>query len=444
MEKHRPEDDLFKKTLENHPDFTPSKSDLNDMQNRLDAADNSNRKGGFGFWWLPFLLLPFIFAAGFLFYQNQKLDHQVQALNSKLLIIQKDTIQEKHITYHFDTIYNTTYIDRVVERESIRGFQNQAQPILNYLSNNPRAFIHQSPSDYFNFGNNNSTQKPFIHHGSNTFTTLQTYNSVKEKNQLKDTESNPESGLDPSLFSSQDAPFIFPLFSFIENDNNVNALLKNIYPASEFKKNRRNPMRHFTPKGVSIGIVGSPYSLTKVYSDSFKPTFSFGIESEIEFNKNVKLLLGIRSMNIDFEEKDPNLTALYPAIMPNDPTDKLRELYVSLNQIQVPIMIKYLFSNDKKWHPFFSFGIVANRPFRQKFKHKLISTSLEEYEILQNFKEGDFSIKNFEGDFGFEMNLTSKITGSASLYYLHDFELSTGEYFLWRNAGLNIGLKYKL
>ncbi|MFK8007945.1 MAG: hypothetical protein AB8H03_16430, partial [Saprospiraceae bacterium] len=112
--------------------------------------------------------------------------------------------------------------------------------------------------------------------------------------------------------------------------------------------------------------------------------------------------------------------------------------------IQVPIMIKYLFSNDKKLQPFVSFGIVANRPFRQKFKHKLINTSLNEYEILQNFSEGVFSIKNIEGAFGFETNLTSKISGSASLYYLHDFELGAGEYFLWRNTGLNIGLKYKL
>ena len=92
--------------------------------------------------------------------------------------------------------------------------------------------------------------------------------------------------------------------------------------------------------------------------------------------------------------------------------------------------------------PFFSFGIVANRPFQQKFKHKLINTSLEEYEVLQSFREGIFSIKNFEGAFGFEKNITSQLSGSASLYYLHDFELGAGEFFLWRNAGLNIGLKY--
>ena len=444
MEKHRPEDDLFKKILENHPDFEPSESDLNDMQNRLDSVDNSNRKNGFGFWWLPLLLLPFIFATGFLFYQNQKLDHQVQALNSKLSNIQQDTFQQKYITYHFDTIYNTTYLDRIIERKSVNSYQNQDASSLNYLSDNFRDLLFQSPSDYFSSKNQKPNQKPFIYGGSNTFTTLQLFNSAKEEFQNMDIANSPKDRFGNAIISSQNPLFISPLFSFLGENKNANILLENIDPASEFKKRRRNPMRHFTPKGFHIGIVGSPYSLTKVYSETFRRANSFGIENEIDFNKNVKLLLGLRVMNMNFEEKDPILTALYPSIMPNDQTDKLRELYVTLNQIQVPIMLKYLFSNNKKWQPFFSFGIVANRPFRQKFQHKLISTSLEEYEILQNFSEGNFSIKNFEGAFGVQTNLTEKLSGSASIYYLHDFEMGVGEYFLMRTAGLNIGLKYKL
>ena len=444
MEKHRPEDDFFKKILENHPDFEPSKSDLNDMQDRLDSADNSKRRSGFGFWWLPLLLLPFIFTTGFLFYQNQKLNHQVQELHSKLLIINKDTFQQNHITYHFDTIYNTTYLDRVIERKSVNSYQNQDASSLNYLSNNFRDLMFQAPNNYFNLNNQNTNQKPFVYGGSNTFTTLQLYNSIKEEFQNMDIANSPKDRFGNPIISSQDPLFISPLLSFLRKNKNANLLLENIDPASEFKNKRRNPMRHFTPKGYRIGIGGSPYTLAKVHPKTFRTAYSFGIENEIDFNKNVKLLLGIRSMNMTFEEKDPILTALYPSIMPNDPTDKLRELYITLNQIQVPIMIKYLFSNEKRWQPFFSFGIVANRPFQQKFQHKLISTSLEEYEVLQNFSEGAFSIKNFEGAFGFETNLTSKLSGNASIFYMHDFELGAGEYFLWRSAGLNIGLKYKL
>lgn len=444
MEKHRPEDDLFKKILENHPDFEPSKSDLNDMRNRLDATDNSNRKNGFGFWWLPLLLLPFIFVAGFLFYQNQKLDYQVQELNSKLLSIQIDTIQQNYITYHFDTIYNTTYIDRVIERKSTRNYQNNTSSVLNYLSDNSRAFVLQSPNDYFNFQSNDLEQKPFIYGSSNTFTSLQLYNFAQEKRQNENRENSPKDRFGNALIISQDAPSISSLFSFIEKNKYANILLKNIDPAFESKKRRRNPMQYFTPKGFRIGISGSPYSLTKVQSKTFRPANSYGIEGEIDFNKNVRLLLGLRKMDMTFEEKDPLQTALYPSIMPNDPTDKLRELYVTLNQIQIPISLKYLFSNDKKWQPFFSVGIVANRPIQQKFQHKYINTSLEEYEIIQSFSDGAFSVKNFQGAFGVETNFTSKLSANMDVYYLHDFELGAGEYFLLRNAGLNIGLKYKL
>jgi|GEM_PF-3485599 len=446
MEKHRPEDDLFKKILADHPDFEPSKSDINDMRNRLDAVDHSNQKGGFGFgfWWLPLLLLPFIFATSFLFYQNQKLDHQVQALSSTLSTLQKDTFQHNYITYHFDTIYKTIYLDQVIERKSIKNYQNQNTSTLNNLSANFKELMLQSPSEYFIFKNQNSNQNPFIYGGSKTSTTLQVYNSAREKFQNMDMANRPKDRFGNAITSAQNPLFISSLFSLLEKNKNVNILLENINPVFEFKIQRRNPMRHFTPKGFRIGMVGTPYSSTKIKSETFRRTYSFGMESEIAFNKNVRLLLGIRSMSINSEEKDPNITALYPSIMPNDPTDNLREVYMTLNQLQVPIMLKYLFSKNKKWQPFFAFGIVANRPFRQKFKHKFINTSLEEYEVLQNFRSGAFSIKNFEGAFGVETNLTAKISGSTSIYYLHDFELGAGEYFLWRNTGLNIGLKYKL
>lgn len=444
MEKHRPEDDLFKKILENHPDFNPSKSDINDMKSRLDSAENSNRKNGFGFWWLPILLLPFIFTTGFLFFKNQKLDHQVQVLNSKLSSIQNDTFHQNYITYHFDTIYNTKYIDRVIERKSTNNYQSQKTFTQSFLNDDFRYLNLNSSNDFFNLKNQNTTQKPFIYGNSNTFTFLQLSNSIKEKNLNNDNPNIQQDRLKNAISASQNPLSIPPLLVFLNKNKNENVLLENIHSTFEFQKKRRKLMRHFSPKGFRIGLVGSPFSFTEVYSSDFKLTNSIGIEGEIDFNHHVKLLLGIRSMNLNFEEKNPDLMVLYPSIMPNDPTDKLRELYVTTNQIQIPIMIKYLFSTDKKWQPFISFGFVANRPYRQKFKHKLINTSLEEYEILQNFREGVFSIKNFEGAFGFETNLTTKISGSASLNYLHDFELGVGEYFLWRNAGLNISLKYKL
>ncbi len=441
MEKHRPEDDLFKKILENHPDFEPSKSDLDDMRSRLDSFDNSNQKSGFGFWWLPLLLLPFILISGFLFYQNQKLNHQIELLSSKILTIQDDTTTHKYVTYHFDTIYNTTYIEQTLERESLRDYQNKNSSVLNYLGTNSNPFAPQTSNDFFDSKNPSSLQNPFVYGTGNTFTTLQNYNSSQE---IKQNKSIPKDRFGNTIAASQNTLLISPVASFLEEDRNVNVLLNNIDPTFEYKKRRKKPSHYFSPKGFKIGVTGSPYSLTKVRSSTFRPAFSYGVEGEIDFNKNVKLLIGIRKMDLTFEEKDPLVLALFPTIMPNDPTDKLRELYVTLNQIQVPISLKYLFSNHKKWQPFFSLGFVANRPFQQRFKHKLLSTSLEEYELIQDFDEGAFSIKNFEGALGVETKLTSKVIGSAGVYYFHDFELNAGDYFLLRNIGFNLGLRYKL
>ena len=444
MEKHRPEDNLFKKILENHPDFTPSRSDMKDMNNRLDGANETNRKNGFGRWWIPLLFLPLFFATSFLIYKNQKLDTQVQLLQSKLLTIQKDTTQHNFITYHYDTIYKTIHIDEYIERQSKQNYSYQSIPVLNYLSDNSRDFLLRSPTIFSNTKNDITLSNPFIYGSSNTFTTLQNYNIHENLNQSNTNKYKTGDNLKSTSNASNDVSPIASQFNFLKDKENVNLLLQGVDPMYEYKKRRRNPLHYFSPKGFRIGLEGSPYSLTKIREGKFSPTTSYGIAGEIEFNENVRLLLCIRKVNLNFEEKDPIYTSLYPSVMSNDPTDLLRELYISVNQLQVPISLKYLFAKDKNWRPFVSFGLVASRPIQQRFKYKYISTSLEQYQLNQNFRNGVFSINNIQGALGFETNLTPKISTSASLYYLHDFELNIGEYFFHRNAGLNLSLKYKL
>ena len=64
--------------------------------------------------------------------------------------------------------------------------------------------------------------------------------------------------------------------------------------------------------------------------------------------------------------------------------------------------------------------------------------------LNQKLNEGIFSVKNFEGAFGLEYDISESWAASGQVFYLHDFELNAGEYFQLRNMGLNFSLKYKL
>lgn len=447
MEKHRHPDESFKKILENHPQFKPSQTDLEDMRKRLDDAEKPQQKSGMVLWWVPLLLLPMLMGSGYLFFQNQKLNTELQELSIKVSNIQNDTILS-HTTFIYDTIYRTTYIDNIVERNRIHTSDSNVNSwtasALNYRQDNLRAFAFNSPSLFFEDGKNLPFQ--FINPSNpfelnNSFTTLQRYQSFKEKNQ---NNASPNS-LDNEVVISNDAIFIPSQFSFLVEKENANVLLENITPLFEYKKRRRNSLYHMRPKGLRIGLDVSPLGMIALTGDQAqKPMNSYGFASEIEFNERFRIGLGVRQANIKFELKDPVQIAQYPAIQPNDPTDLVREMYVILNHLQVPISFKYLLGKNKKWKPFLSAGLVASRPLRQRFEYKLISTSLEQYERDLTFKEGTFSIKNIQGSAGLEYSINKKWYADAHIFYLHDLELNPGEYFLLRNLGLNIGLKYKL
>ena len=460
MEEHKHSDDLFKKILENHPDFVPEQNDIEDMRRRLDEVGRVGNKNTLSWVWIAALLIPFLIGTVILFFQNKNLTQQIDLLHSKINSIEIDSTQQKHITYHFDTVYQIIYEDKIIKRQ-INSLGNSPAGIagddflirggraLNYFDENFRALAFSSPTGYFSKKGNpfrfipDDSNENSLSPGNtgDVFTSLQKYNFYQNKNQ----DNSELAGLKKENPASLEPVFIPSKISFLEESQNENLLFSIDQQALHVKKYRPGPIYHMTPKSFRIGVEGSPFGFIDLQgSRAFKPMFSYGIGSEIGFSDHFRMGIGIRNTYSKFETKDPAQIALYPFVPPSDPTDVIRELYVTIQHLQIPVSFKYLFENDKKFTPYLSLGMVASRSFSQKFDYKFIRTNFQEYTLNQNVNEGIFSVKNFEGAFGVEYDLSENWAANGQVFYLHDFELNAGEYFQLRNLGLNFGIKYKL
>lgn len=449
MEKNNHLEDQFRKILEDHPEFEVPQTDLDDMRHRLDAADASkrDRKGGFFAWFFPLLLLPVSLGLTYLFYQNHQLTTEVQSLQDQLLITKQDTIQQQHITYIYDTVYNTIHKETIIQHRVYPKKENRSRPsftsVVNRFSNSratPLFSTNQLNAYAFDqryYNTHSSRALPYHYLSSNDADRIS-----NPSNDFAETNKQPVDQIETNN-KHYHTLNLASKFRFLEDPINWS----NRIPLNElevlYQKKRANPMYHLRPKGFQLGLSINPLGIADLSGSNAGRLVTYGIVSEIAYSKKFRLGIGFQSTRYQGEVSDPGTVPDFPASAPDNPGDVLRELYVSLQQIQIPITFKYLFYNNKKFTPFISAGFAASRSTKQSFRSEFITNTFMEYSKTQNFSEGTFSIKNFRGAVGLEYDINANWAASAATYYYHDFQLDLGEYFTLKNIGLNLSLKKK-
>ena len=118
MERHNT-DDLFKKMLENPPPMRPDMDALEDMNRRLDAAQQKERTVVW-WWWLPLLFLPFLLSSVFFYFKYQNAQESLDELSLQLVNqqtkIDLDTLTQRITIYEYDTVFNRIYQDVIIQR----------------------------------------------------------------------------------------------------------------------------------------------------------------------------------------------------------------------------------------------------------------------------------------------------------------------------------------
>jgi len=444
-------DNKLKDILGNPPSFEMLPADLEDMKRRLEE-DRSPPSRGVLWWWLPLLLLPFLLAGFFLFSKYQSLHDQVNTLSLQLSTIQKDSAQtHRLITYQYDTIYNTIYKDVIIERR-------YEEAAANAYSANASSFPYYHPSTL----NLSTLQQRYLNVQSIAWDLGQTgplllnsgpnssFSSIPGiaspfSNQIRSSiysgiESNHPTANKAlitafSQLSLLDAPLLAEKTRQLPQE-----LLDDILPLSTERS--VNPAYYLVPTGLSLEARYAPFVLAN--TPGRKGATAFGLAAEVKFPGPLRLQLGAELLQTKIYTKDPTAYNNYPILPPNNPVDLLEEVKGTLSYLQIPIGLKMIFRQEKKYRPFISAGIVARRPFRQQFNYEYFSATQGEYKIENTLKDGSFSINNFRSGLGLEYTFLKKFAASTTLYYQHSFGLTVGDYFQLRYWGLNIGLRYRL
>lgn len=428
------DDNYFDKKIKNilnaPPEFGLDPMSMMDMEKRLIPFNTKekNRQQTLAWWLLLFLPL---FAGGFYFFTSyQNLNNQVQLLTEHINNIQQDTLKHQYITYRYDTIYTTIYKEKIIERTVVKktekeNFSQKYVGIKNtYFNLNPNS--RNSLISHWSLGLNGPV---LLNRGPNS----SFFNpNKKEKNIPKETASVSFKGeriplLNLDLLQTKEK-------SKFKNPNNI--------PDAEtaLGDNQINPLFYFTPIGFNAGINYAPFISSNI--DGYQKGTTIGINGEIEFVENVNLTIGIERLNKQAEVKDQQATSsIYPIILPADPTDILHEVKANLSYLQIPVGIKKSFFNKNKTRPFISFGLVAIRPYQQKFIYEYIN-SLGEYKTPFNLSDGEFKVNSWRAGLGVQRTLLKDINAHIGMYYQKRNNIEKGEYFPLKYIGLDVGLKH--
>ena len=127
--------------------------------------------------------------------------------------------------------------------------------------------------------------------------------------------------------------------------------------------------------------------------------------------------------------------------MPDNPQDEIKELYVTLQHLEVPIYFRYLLRMDKKFRPFLQAGMITRRAILQDFRYEFINGP-DEYYRTANGPRSRFALEAFQAGVGAELALSKHWNVRSQLLYKGDVNQVEEEFFKQSYLGLELGLQY--
>ncbi len=425
-------DKKLKGILESPPDFQPDSNALNDMQSRLRASKQPIKKNRrLLFLLLPLLLLPFLLG-GYVFYQKyDHLNEKIVELNKQIVQInQRDTIVEKQIIHHYDTIYNVIYRETYIREQSpkTRTSFSSGWYSPGFYS---RPFYSPYSTTSQGYSLHTSTLNP-----STPFYTLVDQTAFRNspfpstKNQSSAYLFNQKTRINLNALKQ-------PIFE--SGQQKIITTLKDEFP--EYNDGKVPMSYHFTPSGFGVGGSFSPWVFAN--NDYNSKGNAFGINARIEFPGDRSLNIGFEILSQSFEVKEESLFSNFPIETPTDPTDVLHELKVNFTYLQIPVTLRQKLFEIGHFQTYVNAGIVAYKPLATDFKYEYINSS-GEYKLNSSFKEGAFSADNMRLGIETDYALGKHFSANAGVIYQHGFSLNESEYFPLRFWAVNLGMHYRL
>ncbi len=350
--------------------------------------------------WLLLGLVPLLFmslAANGYFYSKMKntelgmatLNSRFEAINSKTIVMQTDTIYKIHTIIERDTIYKTRIL-----RETIVSY---LPPNSSNDSNN------SNDSNDSNDSNGNSKNNTLI------FNSLEKLNSVSIA-PLKLTKQN-------KLLDLGNLPIIH-----------------------QEHKTLGQRLDFMRPKNYSMGI---STGLLFPFGDGLSSPsgFKLGFTGAMFFTPNVSLWADVHYAQISYNLDKMGDAIGVPVMAQPDKSYLFNKAIIKQPTIQYMAGLRYRFDNQKHWQPYIGlgFGVVSSLPYEvgYEFKNNSLGTVLD-FDLKVKQKGTQWGFLLF--DVGFEKRLSNHYRWKIGADYR--VNITTNSWQKHRILGINSGFMF--
>ncbi len=383
------------------------------------------------------LFLLWLIPAGISYVAFQRLDEandniaELKTIIQETKILPSETHPEHRSLVIYDTIYKTVIIENIKTQNAPSGYFTP-QSSLALLKND-----QYSPyrNHALSFNNYQPFKSPFSFFSGNS----DNYNSGNLPPETV-VELSPPEAIDYLSIKSLDYYF----------DPNLQ-----IVSDPFIQKNTKKGLRYYLYKmqPESFALSGNVGQYIATYGTGRGVNFTSGLEAEIGYKKNFGLVIGGEYMQWKFdksrdheeeeeEEEEHKLENQFPTVQPDSDDDVLNEVYGDFKYVQVPIGIRYTFSNGKALKPSVGLGLAARYPLHSALTYEFLSNFDEYTRDLENVLEEKFELKSAWASVGLQYELNDHWNFALDGRALMDFDKGNYDYENLRLFSLRIGMQY--
>ncbi len=378
----------FQDNLDNRPEPPFVEKDWLALEKQLPPQKTKHPLSMWLLWGLAPLLLCSLAANWFFYHKMKNTELEVTALNSRF-----EAVNSKTIVIQSDTIYK---INTIIERDTIYKTRILRETIVSYL-----------PSNYNNFQKNNTINTPI--------NATENFNSLEKLNTIP---------IAPLKLKKQNELLVLGNFPIIKNEH----------------KTLAQRLEVLRPKDYGLGISAG---LLFPFGDglSHPSGFKWGLSGAVFFSPNLSLWADAHYAQISYNVDKMSDVIGVPVILSPDRTYPFNRAIIKQPTIQYMAGIRYRFDSPKGWQPYIGlgFGAVTSLPYEvgYEFKNSSLGTVLD---IDQMVKRHETQWGFLLFDVGFEKRLSKQYRWKIGADYR--VNITTNNWQKHRILGINSGFLF--
>ena len=201
-------------------------------------------------------------------------------------------------------------------------------------------------------------------------------------------------------------------------------------------------LQQLWPDRISVGLETGPfYPLIEETSDAQE--YILGVNTSLHFSADVSLITGLRFRTLSVQHEDDIDEINFP--LPDDLRvgDEIHEVYVHNQYIDIPFVLKYAFSNDRRIYPYAKAGILLSSARKQRYTYEIIRNN-DEIKTSTHAPSTPWILNSFIGGLGANYHISSRFSLGLDVEGRYNYKIASKASTQYHALGLRFNLQYYL